>query len=618
ALDDLHWADEASLAMLIDLMEVTVQAPLMFCLVFRPKRDKGCWRLRDKADTAFHHRYTEISLAPLSPEDSLALLDTLLPGADFSPQTVAEILDKSAGNPFYLEEVVRSLMDSGAVEPVEGATEWRVTDRIAQISVPDSLQGAIISRIDRLTEDARQALQMAAVIGRRFQMDILNNLADAAQEVGSWMAQLERSDLIAPVDLTVEAAYVFPDALVHEVAYDNLLLQRRQEFHYRTGLVLEELLGERVQQEPELLAYHFSRSDDDERAIQYLRLAAQKAQQQYANETAIEYYERLLKIYKERGDTAGQAEALYQMGVVAYKWGDYGRARTFLGRAVSLYELAGDQAGMGWAVMYLGMVSFMEGNYSEALEQHGRALELAQGRQDLLQEGIHLTNLARVSLRLGEYDKAIEQLERSLVLKGQMDDLRGQGFSHFYIAMASIYLGRYPEAEQALQESLRFRQQVGDEREIGHCLYGQGLLALQRAQWDKAVDYFQQAYEMSARLDLKAETITNLSYLGQSYLAQGQLELAHQASARAMALLQEQRSVEEVQQVYLNHYRVLAALEDEAAGQFREMAYEAMMNQAYRIADEQERQIFLENVRVNQEIQALCQQEPCAEESAEQ
>jgi class 3 adenylate cyclase/predicted ATPase len=723
ALDDLHWADEASLALLEDLLEVTVHAPLMFCLIFRPQRHKGCWRLRDKAASAFPHRYKGVTLQPLAEAHSQELLGKLLPGAGFSPQTLREILNKSAGNPFYLEEVVRSLIDTGAVvpEPVErdylsevvllardpGAViepskpnRWQVTGKIEQIIVPDSLQGAIMDRIDRLTEDARLTLQMAAVIGRRFQMEVLRSLVQAETELGTWLAQLERSDLIQPAESTTEPAYIFPDALVQEVAYDNLLIQRRQEFHRRVGETLEAILADRAsdktdgfiidldgdgipEQGSELLAYHFRLSDDHERAIKYLEIAGHNAQAEFANETALQHYTDLLallgdqeKTWEKRfdvlarrqqvysllgqqeareadleamlalaqahddearrsdalnsladlyqwtsrydeaeaaahealtlknklGDQAGQAVALHQLGVVEYYRGDYSQAKPSLERAISLWRAIKGPEGEAWSLMYLGMIHFVQGNYSDAAKYHEHALEVAQARQDWFQVGIHLTNAARVSFRLGEYQQALEQFQQSLEMKMRVGDRLGQGFTLFGMGLVHTYLGRYDEAESAFQASLELRQQINDERGIGYCLHGLGLVALGRSQFDQAEDYFQQAYEMRSRLGLKAETIADLSYLGQARLGLGKLDEATEVSEQAIALLAEQKNVEEVQQIYLNHFRVLVAQCDPSAGEFLQRAYDAMMCQANHVSDQEKRQAFLDKVKVNQEI----------------
>ncbi len=698
ALDDLHWADEASLALLEDLLQVTDIAPLMVVLILRERRDKRCWRLRDRAAASFPHRYTEVALKPLSDAYCGNLLHQLLPGADLASSTIQEILDKTAGNPFYLEEVVRSLQDRHLVVPDDSQPGyWKVTAGIEGIAVPGTLQGAILARLDRLTEDARQALQMAAVIGRRFQVEILRGLAGAQAEMGLWLAQLERSGLIRTVpassagtlaptaELRADSEYAFPDALVQEVAYDSLLLQRRQEFHRRAGETLKAILGDLADEECEMLAYHYSRSDDQQQAAYYLEIAGHKAQAGFANETAVRCYtdvlERLeggpetwqkrfdilarrqqvygllgqqkarqadleamlelaqahedqarradalnaladlyqwtgryveaeqaaseaLAINTDLGAQAGQAEALHQLGVVHYYRGNYAQAQPSLEQAAILRRASNNPEGEAWSLMYLGMIHFFRGNYGQAAYLHEQACEVAEARQDWFQVGVHLTNAARVSMRLGEYERALDQYSTSLDRKRRVGDRMGQGFALFGLGLVHTYLGRYDEAESAFAESLELRRQIDDQRGIGYCRHGLGLLALGRRETDQAVDYFQQAYEIRSQLGLKAEMVVDLSYLGQAYLELGKLDQAVETSEQAIALLAEQKDVEEVQQVYFNHFRVLAAHQEPLAGHFLQEAYTAMVQQAERIDDPQKRQVFLEQSRANQQIVA--------------
>ncbi len=692
ALDDLHWADEASLALVEDLLSVTDHVPLMFWLIFRARRDKGCWRLRDKAASAFPHRYTEVQLAPLSEADSRELLSKLLPGATFSAETEQEILDKAAGNPFYLEEVVRSLIDGSAVVPdPENDNLWQVTGKIKQITVPGTLQAAIVARIDRLTGDARRALQMAAVIGRQFQVGMLRTLSRTEAQLDAWLAQLERSGLIRPVNTAVastEMTYAFPDALVQEVAYDSLLVQSRQQFHCQIGEALEDSFAGRLEQVCDLLAYHFHRSNDEGKAVKYLEIAGRVAQAKFANETAMQNYtdllERLgereatwekrldilklrqqiyglwgqqeereadlntmlalaeehedaarrsdalniladfyyttgryaeaeamaheaLEIKEDLDDLAGQAAALNTIGVLNYVRGDYDKARQPLEKAVALRREIQDPEGEAWSMMYLGMIDFMTGNYSDAARYHQQALEMAQTRKDWFQEGIHLTNAARVAHRMGEYEQALAQFQHALEMKVRGGDRLGQGFTLYGIGLAYAYMGNYEEAETALQRSLKLRQKIDDDRGVSYSLHALGLVALKQGQCKQAQVYFQEALEVHTRLGLKAEIIADLSYLGQTYLCLERPDWAVESSEQALSLLVEQRNIGEVQQIYLNHYYALQANGDPQASDFLHKAQEAMMDQANRIADEDQREVFLEKVKVNQEIRALMQ-----------
>lgn len=702
-LDDLHWADEASLALFEDLLNVTDQWPVLFCLITRPVRQKGAWRLRDRAARDFHHRCTEIELRPLDQIETGQMFSSLLPGASLPEPVMQDVYDKSAGNPFYIEEIVRSMVDSGTVTPVESETDylgdlvaslrrknepakprqWKADlDKIGSIRVPDTLHSALIARIDRLTEDARQALHMAAVIGRQFQTALLLNLGKASLESALPLAQLERDNLIQPLDASQEA-YVFPDALVQEVAYENLLMQTRLEFHARIGRILEETLGERADLECELLAHHFANSNDSERAVHYLELAGRKAQSEFANQTALAHYthllallpsgendwrlrfailnqrqkvygllgkqsermedlqamlslaesysdddrrgdalnaladlhawtgqydqaiqaaEQALEIKQATGDPAGQAGALHQLGVIAYYRGDYPRARQALEQAIALRHELQDLEGETWSEMYLCMMHFMSGDYGAAIAHNTRALEISESRQDWFQLGIHLTNAGRIALRLGEYDKALERLGASLEMKTRTGDRTGQGFSYYAIGLANYYLNHAPEAETQFQCSLDIRQSINDRRGAAQSQFGLGLAALTQGRADESLEHLQQAEAVHQELKLTAERIADRSWAARALLALARYDEARQASQQAMDWLAEQPNVEEVQQIYLNHYLVLQAQGDPGALFALKQAQQVVQTQAERIADAELRQAFLENVSVNREI----------------
>ena len=623
-------------------MDVTRTTPLMLLLVFREERAKGAWRLRDRADSKFRNRYTQIDLEPLTETQSAELLEKLLPGARFAPETWAEIWEKSKGNPFYLEEVVRSLIDSEAVVPEEiGSVDalvaqykpeahprWRVTDKIAEINVPNTLQSAIGARIDRLASDAQLALEMAAVIGSKFHSDVLEVLAATEAEISAdidlQISRLEESDLIEPSGTSL-LSYRFSDVLVQEVAYEKLLTQRRQEFHRIVGEVLERRLAENKlkveleamaaltdEQIDELkmedcgpLAYHFGRSDSTDKALIYLPMAAKKARGEYDLKSAIEYYKRLSEIKGQLGDRKGQAGALYQMGVMAYEIGDYEPARRWLEASVSLLDKLGDIANKAWSVMYLGMINLKQGKYAEATEYHQDALTLSQELENTkILGGIHLTNLARVQLRMGAYEDALTNFTESLASKEQRNDKLGLGFSYYYMGLAYLYQGDLEYAEDAIGKATAFWEEIKNKRGIAYARQGQGLLALEREQFTEAEALFQEAHDICDELVLKAEIVENLSYLGQAHLGQSDVNTAFNFSYQAMDLLETQKDVEAEQQFYWNHFCILDVRQDRAASEFLQKAYDTLMEQAdpKQIGSLEARDTFLTNVPVNRQI----------------
>ncbi|HEX3053090.1 MAG TPA: adenylate/guanylate cyclase domain-containing protein [Aggregatilineaceae bacterium] len=543
-LDDLHWADEASLDLIDDLLEAAVHSPIMFCLMSR-KQAPGFERLRDHATTEYPHRHTEIVLEPLTEQESRDLLQRLLPGAQFSPRTLADMMDKTSGNPFYIEEVVRSLLETKAVLPQpDQPNRWQVTAEIDAITVPDSLEGALVARIDRLTEDARQALQLASVIGRTFEMQILERMIESETELGLWVAQLERDDLIRPTDLSTRATYMFPNAMVQEVAYDNLLVQRRQEYHRRIGEVLESLLNERLadqndalavdldndgvpEQGSELLAYHFRLSDNRDKAMVYLELAGRRAQAGYANETAIQHYSDLLALlpvgeetWQQRFDILhrrqkvsgirgyqDQREADLQtmMELAEAHQDDFRRSETLIALidlydTTSRYDLAdqtidlalelkgrlGDQHGQAAALYKRGVMQYYRGNYATAMTALQQASTLQQTIHDLEGEAWSVMYLGMIDYVEGRYSEATQRHNYAFQLAHSRQDGLQEGIHLTNAARVALSLGNYDDALQKFEQSLQMKIRVGDRMGQGFNHYGLGITYLNLEQYEKA------------------------------------------------------------------------------------------------------------------------------------
>ena len=240
----------------------------MLVLLSRLEREHGSWRIKLKAETDFAHRYTEIHLKPLTAPEQNLLVDNLLAIADL-PDSVRElILEHTEGNPFYLEEIMRSLIDQGVI--VHEGKAWRAKQEISDITIPDTLQGVLLARIDRLQEDVRHTLQLASVIGKSFLFRLLEAIAEAEQQLEGHLVQLQRVDLVREKAHLPELEYMFKHSLTQEAAYNSLLVDSRREFHHRVGKALEQLFAERKEKYLGLLAHHFEMAGDTAKAVDYL------------------------------------------------------------------------------------------------------------------------------------------------------------------------------------------------------------------------------------------------------------------------------------------------------------------------------------------------------------
>jgi len=312
--EDLHWADSSSLEALEELLAVSDRAPLMLLLLSRLEREHGFWKIKMRAETDFSHRYTEILLKPLSPKEQNQLVDNLLAIADLPDPVRRLILERAEGNPFYLEEIIRSLIDQEAI--LREGEKWRATRDIINIAIPETLEGVMLARIDRLQEDVRRTLQMASVIGKSFLYRLLETIAQSEQQLDQHLVQLQRADLVREKTYLPELEYMFKHSLTQEAAYNSLLLERRREFHRRVGEALEKLFFERKEQYLGLLAHHFESAGEHAKAVSYLIQAGDRARLTDEHTEAISYYQRALELLEDLQDETRLSQVWLKLGLI--------------------------------------------------------------------------------------------------------------------------------------------------------------------------------------------------------------------------------------------------------------------------------------------------------------
>lgn len=312
--EDLHWADPSSLEALELLLSVTDRAPLMLLLLSRLERELPSWRIKLKAETDFAHRYTEIQLKPLSADQQNQLMDNLLAIADLPDSVRRLIQERAEGNPFYLEEIVRNLIEQGAI--LREGESWRASREIVSVTIPDTLQGVLLARLDRLQEDVRRTLQLASVIGRSFLYSILEVISEAEQQLDQHLAQLQRVDLVREKARLPELEYMFKHSLTQEAAYNSLLVERRREFHRKVGEALETLFADRKEEFYGFLAHHFEAAGEREKAVSYLIQAGDKARMTDEHTEAIGFYQRAIALLSEADDKGRAARVWLKLGLI--------------------------------------------------------------------------------------------------------------------------------------------------------------------------------------------------------------------------------------------------------------------------------------------------------------
>ena len=439
--EDLHWSDPSSLEALEGLLALTDRMPLMILMLMRIDRDHGSWGVKLKGETDFPHRTSEIHLQRLSAGDSSSLLEQLLGETKLPEEIWRTIMERSEGNPFYLEEVIRHLMEQDLI--VQDEEGWRATVELEETGIPDTLQGVLLARIDRLEEDVRRTLQMASVIGKTFLYRILETISEAEMQLDTHLSQLQRVDLVREKARIPELEYIFKHALTQEAAYNSLLHERRRDFHLKVGEALEELFFDRVEEFLGLLAYHFSSANSLEKAGDYLSRAGGKASADGALEEAIEYYTRATDTYAQLDNKVmiGRLETL--LGYTHWAMGDRQSSLEHLQSALSILEAIEEPFELAEVLTEISRMHMVASENDQAIAWGERAIELADrfGMQEIIAHALNSIGCALSSK--GDLENGLSKINESLRIALELDlstDIYRAYFNRGeYLAAAGLY-----------------------------------------------------------------------------------------------------------------------------------------------------------------------------------
>jgi DNA-binding SARP family transcriptional activator/tetratricopeptide (TPR) repeat protein/class 3 adenylate cyclase len=599
--EDLHWADPTSLALLEHLLPLTDRAPLLVICVLRPETGHGCWRIKETVDRLYGHRHTGLWLNSLTERESTELVDHLLrPLRELRedlPRALRDrILGHAEGNPFYVEEILRSLMDDAAgsggaaggkvIELDETTRRWTATRDVADLLIPDTLRGVLLARIDRLPRGARQVLQLASVVGRRFTYPVLSAVAcppprhrdgvplSRVQEgeavLDAHLVALQRAQMVRETSRVPEATYAFKHQLTLEAAYDSLPRRKRRVLHRRVAEALEQFFPERGSPgpgggQPGLLAHHWERAGAVERAIPYLRRAGERAAAQFANEEAISYFSRALDLlpeesleryalllarrraYARQGDKEAEARDLASLAGLAELLGDKtkqaevavrqarfctetGKHEQAISTAQAAVRLAQDVQDAGIEAMAhreWGRVLSVQGMHKAARPHLERALDLAQGAGLRRIEADALHALGTVLYNLDDAESGMACYERALRICRQIGDRRREGEALRYVGWTLLIRVNWTESEVYLRESLNVSRETGNRREEAWAVLSLGLMSYFQGHYARSWDEHEQSLRIFREIRDWRHVIEALWGLG--YLS---IALVDYASAR--------------------------------------------------------------------------------------
>jgi class 3 adenylate cyclase/tetratricopeptide (TPR) repeat protein len=497
-LDDLHWADPASIEIIQHLFQLVHSEPVLFLCVSRPDRGAASWPLREHAAEGYADRYQELVLRPLSDEDSQRMLDGLLPGMSWPARMRALILEKAEGNPLFIEEVVRALIDGGVLAR-DGDGRWYVKGRLDEFVIPGNLQALLAARIDRLYDDGRRVLQSASVIGRSFGRQVLERINDQSIDLDRALHTLVSAELIEADGQGAD--YRFRNTLIQEIVYRSILRRTRRDYHRKVGEALLLMVVEQRDEQLPALAHHFYQAQD-KRAVPFNRRAGDQAYELYANKEAAVFYNQAIEIAELAKDIdVEQLTHLYlRRGRAIELSSSFAEALDNYRKMEDTARERGDRAMELAALVAMGTV------YSTANDQYNaekaeslaeRALALTGEMGDEATEAKIRWNLLNAYRLNRQPPLALAAGERSLEL-ARKNNLREQ-LAYTANDMTHVYMsaGLPDKASSTVQEAIGLWRELGNRPMLADSLSTATMLGTYRGEFEKSVALSEEAHQIS-------------------------------------------------------------------------------------------------------------------------
>ncbi len=567
--EDLHWVDSSSEEYLGSLLDSITSLPIMLILTYR---------IGYTPPFGTRTFATALTLRSLSEADALAMAGRVLGSENFPPELRTALMEKAEGVPLFVEEVTKTLLDLGVLRRENGV--YRMVKGLGEVSVPDTIQGIIMARLDRLGEDGKRTVQLASVIGRQFLKRLLERLSETTERLEGLLGELKGLEIIYEQGLLPEAAYVFKHAVIQDVAYQSLLVQRRRALHRAVGDAIEELYADRLADHYEELAHHFSQAQAWPRAFDYLLRSGDKARDAYANETALDFYaraleagaqagaavpaQRLMEVYQRRGrlrmvlsrhteaiadmekmlelsrtagDRRGEGQALVELGFAHYATLS-GEHRADMERyaeaARAVARETGDDLVLVRSAFLLGLVDQVEGDLDASARHLEEAVRLAEGKDFKETVGQSLVMLGATSAWRGDFRKALDALQRGEIIARDAHDTFHENLCFAFRCIAHGALGQFDEALIVIQDGLARARERNLFFNIGRLTNSLGWLHQEVGDFARATEYDREGMDLGQRHKIPNVEISSLINLGNDHVALGE-------PGTALALLEETR-----------------------------------------------------------------------------
>ncbi|OGL15066.1 MAG: hypothetical protein A3G97_01425 [Candidatus Rokubacteria bacterium RIFCSPLOWO2_12_FULL_69_21] len=559
--EDMHWIDASTEEYLDALMGSVAGAPIMVVMTYR---------VGYTPPFGSRSFYTTLALHTLSEAEALDMAGLVLGTDQFPVELKAALLDKAEGVPLFVEEVAKTLLDLGVLRRENGGL--RMVKGMGEVSVPDTIQGIIMARLDRLGDDGKRTVQLASVIGRQFLQRLLERIAGLSGKLEGLLQELKALEIIYEQGLLPEPAYIFKHAVIQDVAYNSLLRERRRELHRAVGGAIEELYPDRLADHYQELAHHFVNGEDWPKAFEYLLRSGDRAKDAFANQTALDAYakalevasrvspplaprriinihqrrgqvwrlmsrapeaiaefNRMLAMAREAGDRHAEAQALVDLSLAHWltlSAEHVPQTKAFAEEAFRLGSEIGDEEAVAKSLSQLGLVYQMEGDLvkgDEKLEESLRISE-ARGFKDAIAQ--NLTWLGAHADWRGEFHKAIPLCRRAEETARENHDGLTELIALAFRCLALIGLGEHAQGLAVINEGLtkaRDRETVWVNARLTNSL---GWLYQELGDYRRATELDRESQELGHRIKNQNVEVSALINIGYDHFHLGETDKA--------------------------------------------------------------------------------------------
>ena len=555
-LEDLHWIDPETQSLLDSLVESVVAAPLLLLVNYRPEYRHG-W--------AGKTYYRQLQIDPLPPASAETLLQALLgDGAELVPLKRL-LIERTEGNPFFLEESVRTLVETGTLAGAPGA--FRLIKDPGAIQVPATVQALLAGRIDRLPPEGKRLLQAASVIGKDVPLRLLQALAEESDgDIAQRLAQLTAANFLYEARLYPELEYTFKHALTLDVTYASLLQERRRALHLRILEVLERGQAAQPGEEVEHLARHALAAEAWDKAARYLRQAGRRTIARSSYAAAAELLREALRALEhlpDTPDTLAQAiDTRLELRVALVPLGRYHEALAVMRDAETLATRLGDPARLGRVLADIcARLRNVTGEHLQAIEVGQRALAIATESGDRALELEAQYRTGQAYFAIGNYRRALDLLspcaEDTTAGRGQLSPLFAS-WSRTWLALTLSSLGQFAEARSRAQDALRIAERADHPFTLAEALTGVGSVSLAQGDFGEAIEALERARKLVGEWDLPISAV--VARLGHALTVSGRPHEARQLledAARAATTLSSMGVGRAMQLAWLGEAHVL-------------------------------------------------------------